>query len=72
MEDPSCLKDMEVPPCTGEGGEASEMSSIPGKQLWYGVETSSGGPWKMAVVGSGEQLGGPWKTALESSSGKHF
>lgn len=84
MGDPLCLKDMGVPPCTGEGGEALGVSSVPGKQLWYGLETSSGGLWRLAVVDcpsvvcSGKQSwkpalvwSGEWLVwALESISGK--
>lgn len=68
MGDPLCLKDMGVPPCTGEGGEALGVSSVPGKQLWYGLETSSGGLWRLAVVDCGVHL----CCALDNSPGNQL
>lgn len=52
MGDPSCLKDVEVPPC-GSGGEILGVSSVPGNQPWWALENSSGGLWRTALVGSG-------------------
>lgn len=69
MEGPSCLKDMEVPPYTGEGNEAlrvripgnSWKTTLlwkpalvgPGKCLLWVLKRSSGGLWRTALVGSG-------------------